>query len=379
MLTPSGRGYGRVAARLRALGIATLLASRARHRPLRHGPRQAEARRARQGGRGGAHRRGAGRRRRAGARLHEHGLPARHLRGAGRARGRAGGQPGHRRAQDGGGRRCACGSRTARPPGRCRSRRRSFEVIVRAPCPARTHHEFRRRRRSPCRCGERYVGRCGRRGRSSLLAPPASAGTARRAGDGRQPAGQRRSAPDLRRADAALQPQHLRQPLPLPGQPAQARAVAGAVAHRLGRRPHLGVQAAPRRQVPRRQRDRRRRRRLQLQARAGDRQGAVRRLQAGAQAGQRHGARQEHGALRARQALRPVPGGDPDRHDRQSARGEGQREQQRLGRGLARLERRGLRRLPARCRDLPPARARRPQEERRPLPRLGRQPQGAAP
>ena len=165
------------------------------------------------------------------------------------------------------------------------------------------------------------------------------AGTARRAGDGRQPAGQRRSAPDLRRADAALQPQHLRQPLPLPGQSAQAGALAGAVAHRLGRRPHLGVQAAPGRQVPRRQRDHRRRRRLQLQARAGDRQGAVGRLQAGAQAGQRHGAGQEHGALRARQALRAVPVGDPDRHDRQSARGEGQREQQRLGRGLARLER----------------------------------------
>ena len=53
--------------------------------------------------------------------------------------------------------------------------------------------------------------------------------------------------------------------------------------------------------------------------------------------------------------------------------------QRRLGRGLAGLERRGLRRLPARCRDLPPARARRPQEERRPFPRLGRQPQGAEP
>ena len=74
------------------------------------------------------------------------------------------------------------------------------------------------------------------------------------------------------------------------GNPPEAGAVAGAIPHRLGRRPHLGVQAAPRRQVPRRQRDHRRRCRLQLQARAGDRQGAVRRLQAGAQAGQCHGA-----------------------------------------------------------------------------------------
>ena len=53
------------------------------------------------------------------------------------------------------------------------------------------------------------------------------------------------------------------------------------------------------------------------------------------------------------------------------------RGQQRLGRGLACLERRGLRRLSARCRDLSPARARRPQEVRRPFPRLGRQPEGA--
>ena len=49
-------------------------------------------------------------------------------------------------------------------------------------------------------------------------------------------------------------------------------------------RPDLGVQAAARRQIPRRQRDHRRRRRLQLPPRAGARQGAVGRLQAGAEA-----------------------------------------------------------------------------------------------
>ena len=62
------------------------------------------------------------------------------------------------------------------------------------------------------------------------------------------------------------------------------------------RRPHLGIQAAPRRQVPRRQRDHGRGRGLQLSARAGDRQGAGRRLPAGAEAGERHGARPADGA-----------------------------------------------------------------------------------
>ena len=51
-----------------------------------------------------------------------------------RARRRAGGQSRRRRAEDGGSRGWRCGSRTARPPGRCRSRRRSFEVRRRATC-----------------------------------------------------------------------------------------------------------------------------------------------------------------------------------------------------------------------------------------------------
>src|SRR5581483_10674915 len=76
---------------------------RARHRPVGDGSRRADAGCHRQGGRSGQRRRGAGRRRCARARLHEHGLPARHLRGLERPRRRAGGQPGRRRTEDGGG------------------------------------------------------------------------------------------------------------------------------------------------------------------------------------------------------------------------------------------------------------------------------------
>ena len=115
------------------------------------------------------------------------------------------------------------------------------------------------------------------------------------------------------------------------GNPPEAEALARAVAHRLGGRQDLGVQAPAGRQIPRRQRSDGGRRGLQLPARAGDRQGAVRRLQAGAEARQRHGAGQAHGALRARSGLRAVPVGRADRDDREPARREGEREQQRLG------------------------------------------------
>ncbi len=100
VLTPSGRGYGRVAARLRALAISPLLASvrgiglsvmdLAQQKP---GALDKAARRR-------PHRGGAGRSRRAGARLHEHGFLARHLRGARQKGRRPRGQPGDRRAQD---------------------------------------------------------------------------------------------------------------------------------------------------------------------------------------------------------------------------------------------------------------------------------------
>ena len=111
VLTPSGRGYGRVAARLRALGLASLLASvRGIGLSVMELAKQApgaldKAAEAAQV----AVRAGWGRRAR--PRLYEHGLPARYHGQAWRARRRAHRQSGVGGAQDGG----SPGEHAARP------------------------------------------------------------------------------------------------------------------------------------------------------------------------------------------------------------------------------------------------------------------------
>ena len=108
----------------------------------------------------------------------------------------------------------------------------------------------------------------------------------RRAGPWLGPAGQYRPASGARCAGRECRLQSLRQSVPLRGQPAEDRAVAGREPYRIAGRSDLGIQAAPRRQVPRRQPGDGRGRRLQLSAGAEDRQGAGGAVPAGAEAGQ---------------------------------------------------------------------------------------------
>ena len=208
----------------------------------------------------------------------------------------------------------------------------------------------------------------------ALLAPP-DRRNAWGAGHGRQPAGQRRSAPDLRRADAALQPEYLRQPLSLPGQPAKLvpwfadshTVSADGLTWEFGLRPgvkfHDGSEIWPTTSLTA----------SSVCWRSARRLGAFKpvlkpdNVTAPDKSTVRFVLDKPYAPFLAAIPIVMVVNPRVVKATRRTA----------TGVRLASIERGGLGRLPARCHDLPPARARRPQEIRRPLPRLGRQPEGA--
>ena len=127
--------------------------------------------------------------------------------------------------------------------------------------------------------------------------------------------------------------------LSLGRQSAEDDPVAGGKLHVLARRQDLDLQAAQRREVPRRQRDHRRRRGLQHRAHAGDEEGRIVAVPAHHRAGQHQGARQVHGGVHAEGTVGHLPGHRAGNPGGQFQAGEEEREGRRLGPGVARQER----------------------------------------